>query len=163
MSDLPPCDCGPCSYAEPLPQPPGYTCPAIDRAISEMRKLAWRIVYPDKEAKFSANEVMAAGIAELETVRRENAEMRAAYVAMQRKLKALQATVDEMRVTETPVAPVRDGDCTRCGHAVSAHVVMRFSDPGTIIEVDDCRECAALGSGGCVPFTRYEAFIKKDT
>ena len=90
MSDLPPCDCGPCSYAEPLPKPPGYTCPAIDRAISEMRKLAWRIAYPDKETKVSANEVMAAGIAELETVRRENAEMRAAYVAMQRKLRELE-------------------------------------------------------------------------
>ena len=60
------------------------------RAISEMGKLAWRIVYPDKETKVSANEVLAAGLAELETVRRENAEMRAAYVAMQRKLRELE-------------------------------------------------------------------------
>lgn len=62
------------------PRPPGHTCPAIDRAQSAMRKLAWRVLHPEHDG-VSVGEVLAKGLADLEQVREENTQMRAAYHA----------------------------------------------------------------------------------
>lgn len=59
-------------------KPPGHTCPAIDRAQSALRRLAWRCANPDHQGT-TPGEVLAEGLAALEQVREENRQMRAAY------------------------------------------------------------------------------------
>lgn len=61
-------------------KPPGHTCPAIDRAQSAIRRLAWRCANPEHVGVTPA-EVLAEGLTALEQVRAENAQMRAAYHA----------------------------------------------------------------------------------
>lgn len=62
-------------------KPPGHTCPAIDRAQSALRRLAWRCAHPEHVGVTPA-EVLAEGIVALEQVREENRQMRAAYHAV---------------------------------------------------------------------------------
>ena len=59
-------------------RPPGHTCPAIDRAQSALRRLAWRCANPNHYG-VTPGEVLAEGLAALEQVREENRQMRAAY------------------------------------------------------------------------------------
>jgi hypothetical protein len=61
-------------------RPPGHTCPAIDRAQSALRRLAWRCANPNHYGVTPA-EVLAEGLAALELVRSENRQMREAYHA----------------------------------------------------------------------------------
>lgn len=58
-------------------KPPGHTCPAIDKAQSALRKLAWRAA--GGVAVNTPAEVMDDGLRALEEVRAENREMREAY------------------------------------------------------------------------------------
>jgi hypothetical protein len=62
-------------------KPPGYTCPNIDKAQRAMRRLAWRARHPERAG--GTSEVLAQGLALLEAVRAENAQMRKAYYEMQ--------------------------------------------------------------------------------
>lgn len=59
-------------------RPPGHTCPAIDKAQSALRRLAWRCANPNHYG-VTPGEVLAEGLAALEQVRAENAQMRQAY------------------------------------------------------------------------------------
>lgn len=59
-------------------RPPGHTCPAIDRAQSALRRLAWRCANPNHYG-VTPGEVLAEGLAALEQVREENRQIRAAY------------------------------------------------------------------------------------
>lgn len=59
-------------------RPPGHTCPAIDRAQSALRRLAWRCANPNHYG-VTPGEVLAEGLAALEQVRAENAQMRQAF------------------------------------------------------------------------------------
>jgi len=59
-------------------KPPGHTGPAIDRAQSALRRLAWRCANPEHQG-VTPGEVLAEGLAALEQVRAENRQMRAAY------------------------------------------------------------------------------------
>lgn len=59
-------------------RPPGHTCPAIDKAQSALRRLAWRCANPNHYG-VTPGEVLAEGLAALEQVREENRQMRAAY------------------------------------------------------------------------------------
>ena len=59
-------------------KPPGHTCPAIDRAQSALRRLAWRCANPEHQG-VTPGEVLAEGLAALEQVREENRQMRVAY------------------------------------------------------------------------------------
>lgn len=59
-------------------RPPGHTCPAIDRAQSALRRLAWRCANPNHYG-VTPGEVLAEGLAALEQVRAENAQMRHAF------------------------------------------------------------------------------------
>lgn len=59
---------------------PGHTCPAIDRAQSSMRKLAWRAA--GGSSPVTPAEVLSAGMLALEEVRMENAQMRQAHAYM---------------------------------------------------------------------------------
>jgi hypothetical protein len=52
-----------------------------------MRKLAWRVLHPEHEG-VSVGEVLAKGLADLEQVREENTQMRAAYHAALKEQKA---------------------------------------------------------------------------
>jgi hypothetical protein len=64
---------------------PGHTCLAIDKAQRAMRRLAWRARNPDRAS--DVIEVLAEGLALLEQVRSENAEMRKAYYDMRERLR----------------------------------------------------------------------------
>ena len=68
-----------------LEKPPGHTCPAIDRAQSALRRLAWRCANPYHPG-VTPSEVLAEGLAALEQVREENAQMRSAYYTMRAEL-----------------------------------------------------------------------------
>lgn len=136
-------------------KPPGHTCPAIDKAQSALRRLAWRCANPEHRGVTPA-EVMAEGHAALEQVREENRQMRAAYWSMHKRL-----TAAGFSVTETPVAPVRSEErassplCSRCGHSLRLHTMVRMAsglaDPD---EYTDCLECGA-DQGICMPYTKY--------
>lgn len=115
-----------------MTKPPGHTCPAIDKAQSAIRKLAWRCVNPEHRG-ITASEIMADGLAALEQIREENRQMRAAYWDMHKRL-----TAAGISVTETPVAFVRYKDleaptlvCAFCDHSMRVHVG------------DRCYECGA--------------------
>lgn len=58
-------------------KPPPHTCPAIDRAQSAMRKLAWRAA--GGASAVTPAEVLSAGLLALEEVRLENSQMRQAH------------------------------------------------------------------------------------
>lgn len=66
------------------PRPPGHTCPAIDRAQSLLRRIAWRVRHRPECTEDEVQVLLAEGLAVLEQVRRENSEMRAAYHAARR-------------------------------------------------------------------------------
>ena len=59
-------------------RPPGHTCPAIDKAQSALRRLAWRCANPNHYG-VTPGEVLAEGLSALEQVRAENSQMRQAY------------------------------------------------------------------------------------
>jgi len=70
-------------------KPPGHTCPQIDKAQKQMRRLAWRARlkyggYPD------IDEVLQKGLKALEEVREENAQMRSAYYDMRDRLREIE-------------------------------------------------------------------------
>ena len=69
-------------------KPPGHTCPNIDKAQRSMRRLAWRARHPERAGDTS--EVLAEGLALLESVRAENAAMRKAYYAMRERLREVE-------------------------------------------------------------------------
>ncbi len=76
-------------------KPPGHTCPAIDRASSSMRKLAWRCRNPQQATTVTVDDVLDGGLEALETVREENRQMRAAYWRMRKRLEACGISADE--------------------------------------------------------------------
>lgn len=135
-------------------KPPGHTCPAIDKAQSALRRLAWRAA--GGVAVITPAEVLDEGLRALEEVREENRQMRAAYWDMYKRL-----TAAGFSVTETPVAPVRSEErassplCSRCGHSLRLHTMVRMAsglaDPD---EYTDCLECGA-DQGICMPYTKY--------
>lgn len=137
-------------------KPPGHTCPAIDKAQGAMRKLAWRCRHPQHESRVTVDDLIDGGLAALEQVREENRQMRAAYWDMHHRL-----TASGLRVTETPVALVRDEEsaspslCSRCGHALRVHTTLRVSsglaDPEEYV---DCLECG-IDQGICMPMQKY--------
>jgi hypothetical protein len=59
-------------------RPPGHTCPAIDKAQSALRRLAWRCANPNHYG-VTPGEVLAEGLSALEQVRAENSQMRQAF------------------------------------------------------------------------------------
>jgi hypothetical protein len=69
-------------------EPPGHTCPAIDKVQHVLRQIVWRMDNPDKPTRQDARDLMVEGLALLETVRTENRQMRAAHAEMQRKVKS---------------------------------------------------------------------------
>lgn len=69
-------------------KPPGHTCPAIDRAQSAVRKLAWRCRRPQHESSVTIDDLLDGGLSALETIREENRQMRAAYWQMRKRLEA---------------------------------------------------------------------------
>jgi len=69
-------------------KPPGYTCPTIDKAQRSMRRLAWRVSHPERAGDTS--EILAEGLALLESVRAENAAMRKAYYEMRERLREVE-------------------------------------------------------------------------
>lgn len=58
--------------------PPGWTCPAIDKAQRVMRRLAWRVKNRPEAPEDEINALLAEGLKALETVRSENKQMRRA-------------------------------------------------------------------------------------
>lgn len=58
--------------------PPGFTCPAIDKAQRAMRRLHWRVRHPEHDG-VGEDAVLAEGLAALEQVRAENKQMREAF------------------------------------------------------------------------------------
>lgn len=116
-----------------MTKPPGHTCPAIDKAQSAMRKLAWRCRHPQHESSVTVDDLVDSGLAALEQIREENRQMRAAYWDMHKRL-----TAAGLSVTETPVAFVRYKDleaptlvCVFCDHSMRVH------------NGDCCYECGA--------------------
>lgn len=71
---------------EPV-EPPGHTCPEIDRAQRVLRQLVWRADNPDKVTKKDTATLLKEGLAALEAVREENKQMRDAYAYMSRRMK----------------------------------------------------------------------------
>ena len=77
-------------------KPPGYTCPAIDRALHTARRALWRVRRigncPDDERDVDhllmARLLLSNLLADLEVVREENRLMRASYYAMREQLRA---------------------------------------------------------------------------
>ena len=59
--------------------PPGWTCPAIDKAQRVMRRLAWRVKNRPEAPEDEINALLAEGLKALETVRSENKQMRRAF------------------------------------------------------------------------------------
>jgi hypothetical protein len=66
-------------------KPPGATCPRIDRVQRALRRLAWRV--RNRPGAQDVDELLRQALADLELVREENRQMRAAYYAMKAKLK----------------------------------------------------------------------------
>lgn len=58
--------------------PPGWTCPAIDKAQRVMRRLAWRVKNRPDALEDEVNALLAEGLRALEIVRDENKQMRRA-------------------------------------------------------------------------------------
>lgn len=136
-------------------KPPGHTCPAIDKAQSAMRKLAWRCRHPQHESSVTVDDLVDGGLAALEQVREENRKMRAAYWDMHQRL-----TDAGVSVTETPVASVRKEEgapwlCSRCGHALRVHTTLYVAS-GLVEphEYTDCLECG-INQGICMPMKKY--------
>lgn len=73
------------SQPEPLTKPPPATCPNIDKTQRAMRRLHWRIRHGD--GRNDEDAVLREGLALLEKVRSENAEMRKAFYEMKERLK----------------------------------------------------------------------------
>lgn len=69
-----------------MTRPPGHTCPAIDSAQRAMRQLAWRANNPDRTMRKDTQVLLEEGLALLEEVRSENAQMRKAYYDMRAEL-----------------------------------------------------------------------------
>lgn len=57
-------------------QPPGFTCPYIDGAVSALRRLHWRA---KNEPRGDEDEILQEGIRLLERIRSDNRQMRAAW------------------------------------------------------------------------------------
>jgi len=68
-------------------EPPGHTCPEIDRAQRVMRQLAWRANNPNRAAKKDTATLLKEGLEALEAVREENKQMRAAHADLARRVK----------------------------------------------------------------------------
>jgi len=66
---------------------PGYTCPTIDKAQRVLRRLAWRVKNRPETPEDEVQQLLAQGLALLETVREDNKQMRAAYHATLRARK----------------------------------------------------------------------------
>ena len=73
--------------AATLTKPPGHTCPAIDGLQHILRQMIWRMDNPDRPTRQSMRDLYCDGLALLERVRAENAEMRAAYYSMKKTQK----------------------------------------------------------------------------
>ena len=73
------------SPPEVVLKPPAATCPTIDTAQRALRRLHWRIRHGD--GRNDENTVLREGLAALEKVRSENAEMRKAFYEMKERLK----------------------------------------------------------------------------
>lgn len=71
-------------------KPPGHTCPNIDKAQKQMRRLAWRA-----RLKYGGyhdvDEVLQKGLKALEEVREENAQMRSAYYEIKKEVERLRS------------------------------------------------------------------------
>lgn len=65
---------------------PGHTCPNIDKAQRQLRRLAWRVRHGKKD---DVSEVLVEGLKVLEAVRQENIQMRAAYYSIKEELDEL--------------------------------------------------------------------------
>ena len=133
-----------------MTKPPGHTCPAIDKAQSAMRKLAWRCRHPQHESSVTVDDLIDGGLAALEQIREENRQMRAAYWDMHKRL-----TAASLSVTETPVAFVRVEEptlCPRCGHATWRHTAAVVE--GGEARWTDCLECG-VDQGICMPHSKY--------
>jgi len=61
------------------PEPPGFTCPAIDKAQRVMRRLAWRVKNRPETSDDEVQVLLREGLRHLETVRTENRQMREAF------------------------------------------------------------------------------------
>jgi len=91
-------------------KPPGYTCAAIDRALRTSRRLAWRLRrighVPDGQRAvdhYLVTKLLLSDLAaELEVVREENREMRAAWYAMREQLRATGYSTTSVNVPTTP-------------------------------------------------------------
>ena len=59
--------------------PPGFTCPAIDKAQRVMRRLAWRVKNRPETPEDEVQALLREGLRHLETVRTENRQMREAF------------------------------------------------------------------------------------
>jgi len=59
--------------------PPGFTCPAIDKAQRVMRRLAWRVKNRPETSDDEVQVLLREGLRHLETVRTENRQMREAF------------------------------------------------------------------------------------
>lgn len=66
-------------------EPPGFTCPQIDKAQRIMRRLAWRIKHRPEAPEDEVARLLEEGLVYLELVRAENKQMRAAYHDMRKK------------------------------------------------------------------------------
>jgi hypothetical protein len=81
-------------------KPPGHTCPAIDRAQSALRRLAWRCANPDHQG-ITPGEVLADGLKDLEQVREENKQMRAAMANYSRLVGVIEELARELDLANT--------------------------------------------------------------
>lgn len=73
------------SQSEMVTKPPAATCPNIDKTQRAMRRLHWRIRHGD--GRNDEDAVLREGLALLEKVRSENAEMRKVFYEMKERLK----------------------------------------------------------------------------
>jgi hypothetical protein len=69
-----------------LEKPPGHTCPAINQVQHILRQIVWRMDNPDRQTRQDARDLLVEGLAALEQVRTENAQMRSAYYTMRAEL-----------------------------------------------------------------------------
>lgn len=67
-------------------KPPGHTCPAINSVQHVLRQIIWRMDNPDRQTRQDARDLLVEGLALLEQVRTENAQMRSAYYTMRAEL-----------------------------------------------------------------------------
>lgn len=69
-----------------MTHPPGHTCPAINKVQHVLRQIIWRMDNPDRQTRQDARDLLVDGLALLEQVRSENAQMRSAYYTMRAEL-----------------------------------------------------------------------------